>query len=86
MLIGGAVVGVDAGEGVVIVVLMGGGRYMRDGGRSYWTFEVMGELGIERMMVIGVPICERILASWSPGITLYSASQIQVVHHIATYP
>jgi hypothetical protein len=60
VLIRGAVVGVGAGERVAVVVMMGGGRYMRDGARSYWTFVVMGELGIGQMMVIEVPICGRI--------------------------
>ena len=63
MLTRGAVVGVVADERVAIAVTMGGGRCMRGGARSYWTFAVMGELGIERMMVIGVPICGRIWAS-----------------------
>jgi len=53
-------VDVGAGEGVVAVAMMGGGRYMRDGARSYWTFAVMEELGIEQKMVIEVPICGRI--------------------------
>ena len=66
MLIRGVIVGVGADERVVIVVLMGEGQYMRDGARSCSTFAVMGGLGIERMMVIGVPICERISASSVP--------------------
>ena len=52
-------VDVDVGGRAVIVVMTGGGRYMRDGVRSYWTFAVMGELGIEQKMVIAVPICGR---------------------------
>ena len=51
------VVGVDADERVVVAVMTGGGQYMRDGARSYWTFVVMVELGIEQKMVIEVPIC-----------------------------
>ena len=74
MSIRGAVVGVDADERAVIVVLMDEVRYMRDGVRSCWTFEGMEELGIGQMMVIAVPIYERTSASLSPGITLYSAS------------
>ena len=63
MLTRGVVVGVAAGGRVAIAAMMGGGRCMRDGARSYWTFVAMGELDIERMMVIEVPICGRIWAS-----------------------
>jgi len=73
VLIRGVVVGVDADERAVIVVLMGEGRYMRDGVRSCWTFGGTGELGIGQTMVIVVPICERVSASWLPRIALRSA-------------
>ena len=63
MLTRGVVVGVDADERAVIVVLMDGGQYMRDDARSCWTFVGMGELGIGRTMAIAVPICERVSAS-----------------------
>ena len=66
-------VGVGVDERVAIAVLMGEGRYMRDGARSYLPFVVMGELGIERMMVIEAPICERTSASLGPAINLHSA-------------
>ena len=56
-MIGDAAVGVGADEGVVVAVMTGGGRYMRGGAHSYWTFAVMGELGIEQKMVIEVQIC-----------------------------
>lgn len=59
-MIGDAAVDVGAGEGVVAAVMMGGGRYMLNDARSYWTFAVMGELGIEQKMAIEVPICGRI--------------------------
>lgn len=60
MSIGDVVVGVGADERVAIAVMMGEGQCMRDGARSWRTFVVMEELGIEQMMVIEVPICERI--------------------------
>lgn len=74
MLIRGVAVGVGADERVAIAVLMDEGRYMRDGARSYLPFVVMGELGIERMMVIEAPICERTSASLEPAINPHSAS------------
>lgn len=74
MLIRGAVVDVGVDGRVVTVVLMGEGRHMRDDARSYWPFGGTGELGIGQMMVIAVPICERISASSSPGINPYSVS------------
>ena len=76
MLIRGVVVAVDGDEGVVIVVLTGEGRYMRDGARSRWTFVGMGELGIGQTMAIAVPICERVSASWLPRIPVRSVPQI----------
>ena len=86
MSIRGAVVGVDADERAVIVVLMDEVRYMRDGVRSCWTFEGMGELGIGQMMAIAAPICERVSASWLPRIALRSVPQTWATYHFATYP
>ena len=80
------VVGVDVDERAVIAVLMGEGRYMRDGARSCWTFVGMGELGIGQMMAIAVPICERVSVSWLPRISLCSVLQTWLVYHFATYP
>lgn len=84
MLIRDAAVGVGADERVAIVVLMGGGRYMRDGACSYWTFVVMGGLDIGRMMVIEVPIYERTWASSLPETNPHSISQIVI--GFVTYP
>ena len=63
MLTRGVAADVAAGERVAIAGMMGARRCMRDGARSYWTFVATGGLGIERMMVIEVPICGRIWAS-----------------------
>ena len=72
MLIRGVVVDAGVDERAVIAVLMDEGRYMRDGARSCWTFVAKGVLGIEQMMATAAPICERVSASLSPGVTLYS--------------
>lgn len=79
-------VDVDAGEGVVAVVLMGEGRYMRGDVRSYLTFVGRVGFGIAQMMVIGVPICERTSVSSSPRIDLYSGTQTNIIMHLGTHP
>lgn len=72
MLIGDAVVGVDADERVVIVVRTGGGRCIRGGAPPCWTFVVKVGPGTGKMMVIGVLIYECTLVSSLPGMDIRS--------------